>query len=169
MIPIGPIGISVHNYGPTARIFCPERWLTGKGADAADLTSLDTAGEGMPGAATGEDQLPDPLSFSTGPRDCVGQALAKMELQVVVASLVAKFELKPGAALQRAVDQQLAAVSSSKAAAGAAGGSGVQGGGLTIEQERAAAAVRGIYDMAHYHITFQPKDGLYLKATPRTV
>ena len=49
--------------------------------DADDVTA----------AGGGGGALPDPLSFSVGPRDCVGQNLARLELQVVVAAMVAGF------------------------------------------------------------------------------
>jgi hypothetical protein len=49
----------------------------GAGAGAAGSSATTT-----PSSSTG--RLPDPLSFSLGPRDCAGQALARIELQVRV-------------------------------------------------------------------------------------
>jgi cytochrome P450 len=58
-------------------------------APAAADDSSRTAANGMPAAAAGvnssKPQPPnDPWSFSIGPRDCAGQALARIELQVTI-------------------------------------------------------------------------------------
>eukprot|EP00955_Chlamydomonas_euryale_P058328 357027-Chlamydomonas_euryale.AAC.4 len=36
-------------------------------------------------------RLKEPAAFSVGPRDCVGQALARLELMVVLAATLARF------------------------------------------------------------------------------
>jgi hypothetical protein len=57
----------------------------------ADKTASQAAGraetdgqwdEGSRGSCTGGAPPPDPLTFMAGPRDCIGQSLAKLELQV---------------------------------------------------------------------------------------
>lgn len=42
----------------------------------------------------GNAKLQDPWTFSIGPRDCAGQALARMELQAVIATLVGRFHVQ---------------------------------------------------------------------------
>ncbi|KAI8464971.1 MAG: cytochrome P450 [Monoraphidium minutum] len=109
---------------PGAEDFRPERWLHAGGAPAKGAVP---AGAGDDGGADvgagGGDQAPragreapapvkgggavDPYPFSLGPRDCVGRALADLELQAVLASLVGRYawtgraasvaELKAGA------------------------------------------------------------------------
>jgi hypothetical protein len=164
---MGPIGTSAHTYGPNARCFVPERWLGNPEAAAADGTTSDRDAEERPAtaASAAAGGPPDPLTFSYGPRDCIGQALAKMELQVVVASLVAKFAFKPGAALQKAVSARCAEVGGQWDASQPSS-KHVQDVG-SVDQGTAAAVVRGIFDLAHYHITLQPLQGMLLAATPR--
>jgi hypothetical protein len=83
-----------------------------------------------------------------------------MELQVVVASLVAKFEFTPGAALHRAVDRQLASLEQKQQPE--EGGNGLSG-----EEQRQAAVAQGVFDMAQYHVTLQPRAGMLLVAKAR--
>jgi cytochrome P450 len=77
-----------------------------------------------------------------GPRDCVGQALAMLELQVVLASLVARFTFQ----LTPSGDDHGAAPPSPN-------------GGL--------GGIQPLQDMICYHITMFPRDGLSLVAAPR--
>lgn len=60
--------------------------------DNADSSSKDSglASSSIPS------KLQDPLVFSIGPRDCIGQSLAKLELQVVLATLVGRFRFQLG-------------------------------------------------------------------------
>jgi cytochrome P450 len=159
IIPPYPIGVSIANYGPTANRFIPERWL-----NQQQLQHLDTLREsaGLPphaaaAAATGLDNSSRKLaelSFSVGPRDCVGQSLAKLELQAMIATLAGRFELSPGKNLQ----QRLAGM-----AAAAAAGSKVDGGGEGPVANPAVA----LKECIMYHVTLQPRDGMVLQFTPR--
>ena len=148
--PFYPIGTSPRNYGPTAHLFDPDRWL-GSSENPSPVTSSscqskpirDQLGEDASAAVVGGDSegqplkataaaaaaaeglvredaddvtaaagggggggLPDPLSFSVGPRDCVGQTLARLELQVVVAAMVAGFNWTPGKVLEEEMKQE---------------------------------------------------------------
>lgn len=47
-------------------------------------------------AGTAASAPPDPLTFLTGVRDCIGQNLAKTELAVVLATLLSRFAFSPG-------------------------------------------------------------------------
>lgn len=95
------MGLQRRNYGDDVLQFKPERWMAGGGtkagsgdgaaADAARETDQDGSGAAAPGRAAAAAAPPDPLPFSTGPRDCAGLALAYLELQVVVATLVGRF------------------------------------------------------------------------------
>jgi len=81
LLPIFVCGRRTSVYGPDAGEFRPERWL-----------------DPAPGAAH---PPPDSPAFSLGPRDCVGQSLARVELAAAVAMLVAAFRWRPA---QRVVD-----------------------------------------------------------------
>eukprot|EP00879_Flechtneria_rotunda_P005512 GHRR01005805.1.p1 GENE.GHRR01005805.1~~GHRR01005805.1.p1 ORF type:complete len:446 (+),score=181.55 GHRR01005805.1:1961-3298(+) len=122
MIPLLPLSLAHHNYGDTATQFLPERWLISSSSNGDDSSSnasqqqLQQSGFlSLQAGAGGEDDLslasappagnvqgsvPDPLSFLTGPRDCIGQSLAKLELQVVVTTLLARFRFYPGPKLE---------------------------------------------------------------------
>jgi hypothetical protein len=204
-IPAGAIGLSERLYGPTAAIYDPERWLSPTAAtpsttDAADDVAAGSsdqqqrqqqqAKEVQQAAAGSKGAPPEPMVFSTGPRDCIGQSLARMELQVVVASLVSRFEFKPGTKLAQAVEAAVAGACSLKdfnhsagdavcqqGAAGqpnarkpAAGGPGSGTSPTPADQtdlQAAAAVLQGLYDVAEYHITLQPRGGMWLLAHPR--
>ncbi|GBF98675.1 cytochrome P450 [Raphidocelis subcapitata] len=90
-------GLQTRLYGDDVMEFKPERWAAGGGAkadggDAAGADAARVADQDGGGAAAGAERgPPDPLPFSTGPRDCAGLALAYLELQVVVATLVGRF------------------------------------------------------------------------------
>jgi hypothetical protein len=61
------------------------------GADAAASVRRVSSSSGGAGK-----QLQDPWTFSIGPRDCAGQALARLELQVVIAAVVGNFRVALG-------------------------------------------------------------------------
>ncbi len=83
MLQLLPYSLSIHNYGPDALDFKPQRWMEGS-LEASDSvlnspTARNTpagpgqesgaaaaAGVGVGGVAAGP---PDPISFLTGPRD----------------------------------------------------------------------------------------------------
>jgi cytochrome P450 len=103
-VPWFAFGHSTATYGPDAEAFNPDRWLACRASKAAQPTSnssagpdagaggRDTADKGAAAAAAAAAAVPqavpgsklpnDPWTFSIGPRDCAGQALARMELQV---------------------------------------------------------------------------------------
>lgn len=66
----------------------------GRGAASATAAAAAAAAAPPPPPASASKQpLQDPWSFSIGPRDCAGQALARLELQVVLATLVGAFHV----------------------------------------------------------------------------
>lgn len=192
------MGLSERLYGPTAATYDPERWLGHTAAPSTVGTADDVAAGSadqqkkmhvQQAAAGSKGTPPEPLVFSAGPRDCIGQSLARMELQVVVASLVSRFEFKPGDRLGRAVEAAVARACSTTGtdhSTGVAqeGGAAVQGctgklaeGGAGsghnpsspgVGPQAAAAVLQGLYDMAEYHMTLQPTGGMWLVAQPRS-
>lgn len=80
--------------------FKPDRWLAGKSTSSGRTgpsTSPETAAAAVASDADrglGFKALQDPWTFSIGPRDCAGQALARLELQVVIAAVVGNFSMK---------------------------------------------------------------------------
>jgi len=60
------------------------------GAEAAGPAS----GAAGPQRVSGVKPPQDPWTFSIGPRDCAGQALARLELQVVIAAVVGNFKVQ---------------------------------------------------------------------------
>ena len=154
MVPMGPLGTSIHNYGPTAGSFDPERWLSTSRA-ASPSEDASSSPDDADDATAGGGGLPDPLSFSVGPRDCVGQTLARLELQVVVAAMVAGFNWSPGKVLEEGINKE-----EMKQQEGEEGGAA----GTSL-----SAAVKALYGTAQYHITLQPRHGeMLLRASPRT-
>ncbi|KAG1669648.1 hypothetical protein FOA52_010808, partial [Chlamydomonas sp. UWO 241] len=111
-LPGGVIDRSTAVYGEDADKFRPDRWLShtsesgGKdGAAWAATGAYDDHGDNASSgavdqapAALAQDRLKEPIAFSMGPRDCVGQALARLELQVFIAELFSRFRvsLAPG-------------------------------------------------------------------------
>eukprot|EP00775_Hariotina_reticulata_P009274 gene9274-9439_t len=84
---------------------------------------------------------PDPFTFMAGPRDCIGQSLAKLELQVVIATLLARFRLAPGDKLQHE---------------------------LQVAAATGQTPVAAIHALAAAYVTLQPADGqMLLKFHPR--
>lgn len=69
-------------YGPDVEQFTPDRWMDEGASTAwgADGDSTDTAADSTVYESKGK--VPDPWTFAVGPRDCAGQALARIELQV---------------------------------------------------------------------------------------
>jgi len=88
---------SALSYGEDAELFKPERWLQARGDSTWEQAGEDPAaaapGTGGP-QAPGSTRLKEPIAFSVGPRDCVGQALARLELQVFLAMLLSQFRLQ---------------------------------------------------------------------------
>ncbi|WIA20759.1 hypothetical protein OEZ85_005126 [Tetradesmus obliquus] len=160
MMPLLAVSLSTANYGSDAMLFKPQRWLAGSkpagtaaegaaddddGAADRDQQPRSAAGVGSKGGSSSSSSssstVPDPQTFMTGPRDCIGQALAKLELMAVLATLLGRFEFAPGPKLA----QELAAA----AATG----------------QPPAAALHGL---AGVHVTMQPEDGtMLLRVAPR--
>ncbi|WIA30909.1 hypothetical protein OEZ86_000961 [Tetradesmus obliquus] len=182
IIPPYPIGVSIANYGPTAPRFIPERWL-----DTQQLEHLDAlresagllpraaaaaaaVGFGHSSSSSGSSRKLAELAFSTGPRDCVGQSLAKLELQAMIATLAGHFALAPGKVLQ----ERLAGIATAAAADEAAGSAAVDedadadGEGESagfVSQPNPADALKACI---MYHVTLQPRGGnMVLRFTPR--
>ncbi|KAG1667199.1 hypothetical protein FOA52_004194 [Chlamydomonas sp. UWO 241] len=113
-LPGGVIDRSTAVYGEDADKFRPDRWLSrssesgGKDGSAWAATGVyDNDGDDASGAfvaklkapaAPAQDRIKEPIAFSMGPRDCVGQALARLELQVFIVELFSRFcvSLAPG-------------------------------------------------------------------------
>jgi hypothetical protein len=158
MMPLLPLSLATANYGKDAMLFKPQRWMTGNSTSSA---AADAAATGLADDAAGErDQqhhgaaaaaaaakgsnitAPDPHTFMTGPRDCIGQALAKLELQVVLATLLARFTFLPGPKLQQE---------------------------LQVAAATGKPPVAALHALAGVHVTMQPEDGeMLLLVQPRS-
>ena len=147
--------VNTRNYGPTASRFEPSRWISSSassgGVDTTTTPATPTHGPAknsslkqdvltLDSSSSGGAKLPEILSFSVGPRDCVGQNLARVEMQVLLAELVGHFLLQPGTKLEKKL--------------GAAG--------------KGANAADVLKEGAKHHVTMQPEDGeMWLKFSPR--
>jgi cytochrome P450 len=74
IIPIWPVNRSTTFWGPKAGEFDPQRWL--EGPDAAH------------GGATSPQAF---MSFFHGPRSCIGQGFARLEMKTILSALVLSF------------------------------------------------------------------------------
>lgn len=119
------MGLSAVNYGPDALAFDPSRWLAHINTDQAPLR------EAMP--------------FSLGPRDCIAQALARVELMAIVATLISRFEVQPADSLLVAAHQ----------------------GDLGSCSSADPPSVVPLRQRAVYHINLTAKDGLPVVFKPR--
>ena len=81
VIPILALNTSTHLWGPDAKSFNPNRWLTHQGK-----TKFNNTG----GAASAYAYL----TFLHGPRSCIGQQFAKAEFAAILAGLVGRFEME---------------------------------------------------------------------------
>jgi cytochrome P450 len=101
MLPAYVSGRRTSAYGADASEFKPERWLVGKegggGGEGEAGGGGGESGGGVDdgGGGTAFSPLPEAPTFSFGPRDCVGQSLARVELVAAVAALVAAFKWRP--------------------------------------------------------------------------
>jgi cytochrome P450 len=97
MVMVSPYAIAnqARLYGDDVTQYRPERWLARSEGGAEYLQGEAMAGNGGCGEQQQPQQqqgvVPDAIPFSVGPRDCVGRALADLELQVVVSMLVGRF------------------------------------------------------------------------------
>jgi hypothetical protein len=177
IIPPYPIGVSTANYGPTANRFIPERWLdqqqlqhldalresAGLRPRAAAAAAAAAAGFELPGSSSSR-KLAE-LAFSVGPRDCVGQSLAKLELQAMIATLAGNFVLTPGKVLQQRLDAATAAAAAAGLDGAPAGDEDDEGDAVGFGVSNPADALK---DCIMYHVTLQPKGGMVLQFTPRS-
>eukprot|EP00878_Enallax_costatus_P040792 GHUV01047166.1.p1 GENE.GHUV01047166.1~~GHUV01047166.1.p1 ORF type:complete len:232 (+),score=52.22 GHUV01047166.1:68-697(+) len=150
--PVLPMAILERNYGTTALHFKPERWLASPPVDPTHSATVATAAAvdapaGSEAMSSSTDSIahistesaaavdtngltvPDPLTFMVGPRDCIGQSLARMELQVVLAVLLTRFRFHPGAKLRQE---------------------------LKTAESLGQSAVSAIHACAEVHVTMQP-------------
>lgn len=88
---IYPIQHIIHRdpsvYGPTANDFIPERW-TGD-ADTSTTTNADMKGAAAP---TGKIPAGAWRPFERGPRNCIGQELANLEVRVILACVMRRYD-----------------------------------------------------------------------------
>ncbi|KAI8476126.1 MAG: cytochrome P450 [Monoraphidium minutum] len=180
--PFFALGRSPANWGHDAREFKPQRWLPGGANGGANGVAngkakggggggRDTDGEADQGegaeaapAAAGEAAgLTDAMPFSTGPRDCVGRALATLELQAVLATLVGHFTflLPPGPGAAGEEGALNGGGSGGGGQEGARNGGGGGGGGA------AAGGVAAMDALVCYHITLFARHGMPLIVEPR--
>ncbi|KAG1669637.1 hypothetical protein FOA52_010797 [Chlamydomonas sp. UWO 241] len=115
LIPGCALDRSIAVYGEDADEFRPDRWLSRSsdsgGKDGAGISWASTGAYDDEDAGGVADQasaalvqgpsagrLKEPIAFSMGPRDCVGQALARLDAQVFLAMLFSRFRvsLAPG-------------------------------------------------------------------------
>lgn len=142
-LPLLPYSMSRHNYGDQALLIRPERWLSDSSNNITNLSLEGSTEDPSISTTTAPGQAPDPYTFMAGPRDCIGQALAKLELQVVLATMLSRFRVLPGPQLEKEL-QTAAALGQ--------------------------PPLIGIHALAGAHITMQPEDGsMILRLEPRVV
>jgi cytochrome P450 len=83
--PLYAIHNTVHNWEAPDK-FCPERWLN----TPTESWVTNSKEADMPAKTKGITFMP----FSEGPRNCVGQSLAKMEVLTLLAKLLANFRVE---------------------------------------------------------------------------
>ena len=81
IIPITALNTSTHLWGPDAKTFNPNRWLTSQGETKTNNTGGATSAYAY-------------LTFLHGPRSCIGQQFAKAEFAAILAGLVGRFEME---------------------------------------------------------------------------
>ncbi|PYH46164.1 cytochrome P450 [Aspergillus saccharolyticus JOP 1030-1] len=85
-------------FGPTKDEFWPERWLEGTiaGGGAAvkgsSRASSDDSWENVGGAGTEQIPVSAWRPFERGPRNCIGQGLVNLEVRVILACTVRRFD-----------------------------------------------------------------------------
>jgi cytochrome P450 len=138
MFPLLAIGNSKAVYGPDARDFNPQRWLRQqRGVESQQPGAAVVQPAPLAAAAA----PPEPLTFMAGPRDCIGQNLAKLELQVVLATLLGRFRFGPGPELAQE---------------------------LAVAAATGQPPVAALHALAGVHITLQPLSGrMEFSVTPR--
>jgi len=78
-------------YGDTANDFVPERWLGD--VDTSMRTNSDVVQDGKPAQATGGRVPPSAWRpFERGPRNCIGQELANLEVRVILACTLRRYD-----------------------------------------------------------------------------
>lgn len=78
-------------YGETADDFVPERWLGD--VDTSMRTNNDVVQDGKPAQATGGRVPPSAWRpFERGPRNCIGQELANLEVRVILACTLRRYD-----------------------------------------------------------------------------
>ena len=84
------IGRDPKVFGPDAEIFTPERWLGD--TDTGEKMNSDM----LEGRKDCEKRLPTSAwrPFERGPRNCIGQELAKLEIRLILASTVRKYRFQ---------------------------------------------------------------------------
>ncbi|KAG1661360.1 hypothetical protein FOA52_002474 [Chlamydomonas sp. UWO 241] len=112
--PFAAIDRSPAVYGPDADTFRPSRWIP-RPSKAGDTIAASWGGTSAFNGDVGDTydsdsdgfadkllkapgRLKEPIAFGMGPRDCAGQALARLEMQVVIVELFSRFHvtLAPG-------------------------------------------------------------------------
>lgn len=74
-------------YGPTANDFVPERWMGD--SDTSTATNTDADGSATP---TGKIPASAWRPFERGPRNCIGQELANLEVRVILACVMRRYD-----------------------------------------------------------------------------
>ncbi|KAJ7668936.1 cytochrome P450 [Mycena rosella] len=97
-IPFVSLNTSPHAWGPTASVFNPSRWL-----EESDPASRPHGWNGL-------------LSFSDGPRNCMGWKLAVLEMKIILATLIRSIVfLDTGAVVEEKISPGLQPIVGGKA------------------------------------------------------